>query len=183
MRFPRTIIFVDLSGFTEYIETRGDEAAVELLHRFRRIGRDLAAELGVRIDKFLGDGFMAIATDQNSGVIFAMELQRRFAERLGDLRLRIGMATGDIILFEGEDYIGDAPNLASRLCDEAARYGVLIPTEQARHLPEGITAEHVGEFMLRGFEHPIHVSRLVGTAPSGYRNDTEEHWTRTPFAV
>ncbi|MEY4401336.1 MAG: hypothetical protein RL072_1201 [Actinomycetota bacterium] len=183
MRYPRTIVFVDLSGFTAFIQRTDDDQAKAMLKDFRAVSRDLASETGVRIDKFLGDGFMAIATDQNSGVIFAMELQRRFAERLGDLRLRIGMASGDIILFEGEDYIGDAPNLASRLCDEAARYGVLIPTEQARHLPEGITAEPVGEFMLRGFEQPIHVSRLVGVAPSGYRNDTEEHWTRTPFAV
>jgi len=183
MRYPRTILFVDLSGFTAFIQRTSDDDAKAMLKDFRTVSRDLASELGVRIDKFLGDGFMAIATDQNSGIIFAIELQRRFAERLGDLRLRIGIASGDIILFEGEDYIGDAPNLASRLCDEAANYGVLIPTEQARHLPEGITADPVGEFMLKGFDYPIHTSRHVGVAPSGYRNDTEEHWTRTPFAV
>lgn len=111
------------------------------------------------------------------------ELQRRFAERLGELRLRIGIASGPIILFEGEDYIGDAPNLASRLCDEAANYGILMPTEDAVHLPEGITAEPIGYFNLRGFDHPVHASRLVGLAPTTYRNDTGEHWTRTPFAV
>jgi class 3 adenylate cyclase len=97
--------------------------------------------------------------------------------------LRIGIASGLIILFEGEDYIGDAPNLASRLCDEAANYGILMPTEDAVHLPEGITAEPVGYFNLRGFDHPVHASRLVGLAPTTYRNDTGEHWTRTPFAV
>jgi len=110
-------------------------------------------------------------------------LQRRFAERLGELRLRIGITSGDIILFEGEDYIGDAPNMASRLCDEAANYGILLPTEQAVHLPEGITAEPIGYFSLRGFDQPVHASRLVGIAPTTYRNDTDEHWTRTPFAV
>ena len=57
MRFPRTIIFVDLSGFTEYIETRGDEAAVELLHRFRRIGRDLAADSDAPVRERLALGF------------------------------------------------------------------------------------------------------------------------------
>jgi len=183
MRYPRTILFVDLSGFTAYIQRTGDDEAKAMLTDFRYVARNLASETGVRIDKFLGDGFMAIATDPNSGVIFAMELQRRFAERLGDLRLRVGIASGQIILFEGEDYIGDAPNLASRLCDEAAPYGVLMPTEQALHLPEGITAEPVREFWLRGFDYPIHASRLVGNVPSRYRNDTEEHWTRTPFAV
>lgn len=183
MRYLRTIIFVDLSGFTAYIQRTDDEHAKSMLKDFRAVSRDLASEVGVRIDKFLGDGFMAIAVEQNAGVVFAMELQRRFAERLGELRLRIGMATGKIILFEGEDYIGDAPNLASRLCDEAANYGILIPTHDAVHLPEGVIAEHVGEFTLRGFALPVHASRLVGSAPTKYRNDTGEHWTRTPFAV
>lgn len=183
MRYPRTIVFVDLSGFTSFIQRTDDEHAKAVLKDFRAISRELASETGVRIDKFLGDGFMAIGVEPSSAVVFAMELQRRFAERESELRLRIGIATGNIILFEGEDYIGDAPNLASRLCDEATNYGVLIPTEQALHLPEGITAEPVGEFMLRGFAQPVHTSRLVGIVSPRYRNDTGEHWTRTPFPV
>ena len=83
MRYPRTIIFVDLSGFTSFIQRTDDEQAKAMLKDFREVSRDLASEVGVRIDKFLGDGFMAIAVDQNAGVIFSLELQRRFAERLG----------------------------------------------------------------------------------------------------
>ncbi len=141
MRYPRTIVFVDLSGFTAYIGRTDDDAAIAMLKTFRETARDLASEVGVRIDKHLGDGLMAIATDQNSGVIFAMELQRRFGEQREELNLRIGIASGDIILFQGEDYIGTAPNLAARLCDEAARYGILMPTYQAINLPDGVIAE------------------------------------------
>jgi class 3 adenylate cyclase len=183
MRYPRTIVFVDLSGFTAYIGRTDDDAAIAMLKTFRETARDLASEVGVRIDKHLGDGLMAIATDQNSGVIFAMELQRRFGEQREELNLRIGIASGDIILFQGEDYIGTAPNLAARLCDEAARYGILMPTYQAINLPDGVIAEPVGEFTLQGFEHPVPASRLVGIVPAKFRNDTEEHWTRTPFAM
>jgi len=183
MRYPRTIVFVDLSGFTAFIQRTDDEAAIAMLKAFREVSRDLASEVGVRIDKFLGDGFMAIATNQNSGVIFALELQRRFSEQRGELGLRIGIASGDIILFDGEDYIGTAPNLAARLCDKAARFGILMPTYQALNLPEGVIAEPVGEFTLQGFEHPVPASRLVGSVPVRFRNDSREHWTRTPFAV
>ena len=95
MRYPRTIIFVDLSGFTSFIQRTDDEQAKAMLKDFREVSRDLASEVGVRIDKFLGDGFMAIAVDQNAGVIFSLELQRRFAERLGELRLRIGITVVD----------------------------------------------------------------------------------------
>jgi adenylate cyclase len=183
MRYPRTIVFVDLSGFTAYIQRTDDDSAIAMLKTFRETARDLASEVGVRIDKHLGDGLMVIATNQDSGVVFAMELQRRFGEKRGELGLRIGIATGDIILFEGEDYIGTAANLAARLCDEALRFGILMPTYQALNLPEGVIAEPVGEFTLRGFEQPVPASRLVGIVAAKFRNDTQEHWTRTPFAM
>jgi adenylate cyclase len=181
MRFPRTIIFVDLSGFTEYIETRGDAAGVELLHRFRRIARDLAAELGVRIDKFLGDGFMAISVEPDSGIVLATELRRRTAGELSPLKLRIGIASGDTMLFDGDDYIGTAPNLAARLCDEATEFGILIPSDQTAALPRGVRAESIGKLRLRGFPRRIAVSALRGDAEVLERNDTGELWTRAPF--
>ena len=44
------------------------------------------------------------------------------------LTLRAGIATGYALLFEGDDYIGSAVNMAARLCDIAGDYEVLIPT-------------------------------------------------------
>ena len=79
MRFPRTFVFVDLSGFTHYIETHGDRKGTKLLAAFRAVARAVASERGVRIDKYLGDGFMAVAVEQDDGVVFAMELRRRAA--------------------------------------------------------------------------------------------------------
>ncbi|MCX6537129.1 MAG: adenylate/guanylate cyclase domain-containing protein, partial [Actinobacteria bacterium] len=119
MRFPRTFIFVDLSGFTNYMETNGDRKATALLAEFRAVARAIASERGVRIDKFLGDGLMAVAVEQIEGITFALELDRRAETVCAPLKLRIGIATGDTMLFEGDDYIGPAPNLAARLCDQA----------------------------------------------------------------
>ena len=76
MRFPRTFVFVDLSGFTHYIETHGDRKGTKLLAAFRAVARAVASERGVRIDKYLGDGFMAVAVEQDDGVVFAMELRQ-----------------------------------------------------------------------------------------------------------
>ena len=42
MRVPRTFIFVDLSGFTNYTAAFGDDAAGRLLSTFRAIVRDVA---------------------------------------------------------------------------------------------------------------------------------------------
>jgi class 3 adenylate cyclase len=119
MRVPRTFAFVDLSGFTHFTETQGDDAAGKLLAAFRAVARDVASERGVRIAKWLGDGLMIVSVDQADAVVFAMELQRRAATACAPLTLRIGLSTGYALLFEGDDYIGSAVNTAARLCDAA----------------------------------------------------------------
>lgn len=181
MRFPRTFIFVDLSGFTNYTETNGDRRATKLLGEFRAVARAVASERGVRIDKYLGDGLMAVAVEQVDGITFALELERRAETVCAPLTLRIGIDTGDTMLFEGDDYIGSAPNMAARLCDEAAMTGVLIPTEHIEELPEGVSSTPHGSMKLHGFNNPIDVSVLSGRPVIADRNDTSEIWTRQPF--
>ena len=174
MRFPRTFVFVDLSGFTYYIETHGDRKGTKLLAAFRAVARAVASERGVRIDKYLGDGFMAVAVEQDDGVVFAMELRRRAATACAPLGLRIGIATGDTMLFEGEDYIGSAPNLASRLCDEAGDGEALMPADQTAVLPEGISSSPHPAVRPKGFPAPIDVVRLEGEPVIAPRHDTTE---------
>ena len=123
MRFRRTFIFVDLSGFTTFTEQHGDGTAAQLLSKFRAVARAVGSHQGVRIDKYLGDGLMAVAVEAHDGITFAMELQRHATVACAPLSLRIGIATGDTMLFEGQDYIGSAPNMAARLCDAAAGVG------------------------------------------------------------
>ena len=88
MRVPRTFIFVDLSGFTHFTETQGDDAAGRLLAAFRSVARDVASERGVRIAKWLGDGLMIVAMEQSDGIVFSMELQRRSATACAPLTLK-----------------------------------------------------------------------------------------------
>ena len=99
----------------------------------------------------------------------------------GPADVRVGIATGYALLFEGDDYIGSAVNMASRLCDIAGPFEVLLPTMQLERLPEGITANPHGEVELRGFPGPIDVVELDGRPAQTVLNDTGELWTRTPF--
>jgi len=181
MRVPRTFLFVDLSGFTNYTAAFGDDAAGRLLGAFRSIVREVASERGVRIAKWLGDGFMSVAVDQEDGIAFALELEARASEVCSPLALRVGIATGYALLFEGDDYIGSAVNMAARLCDAAGPFDVLLPTMQLERLPEGVVANEHGALELRGFPGPIEVVELSGVPAVTQRNDTGELWTRLPF--
>ena len=69
-----------------------------------------------------------------------------------------GIATGHALLFEGDDYIGSAVNMASRLCDHATGYDVLMPASNTESLPEGISAEPYGDVELPGFPAQLRLS-------------------------
>ena len=180
MRVPRTFVFVDLSGFTNYTAAFGDDAAGRVLGTFRGIVREVASERGVRIAKWLGDGCMIVAVEQRDAIEFVLDLEARATDVCAPLTVRAGLATGHALLFEGDDYIGSAVNMAARLCDFAKGVEVLMPTMQLERLPEGVRALPHGEVELRGFPGPIDVVELVGTPqPSGV--DAADLWTRSPF--
>ncbi|MGB0115038.1 MAG: adenylate/guanylate cyclase domain-containing protein [Ilumatobacteraceae bacterium] len=180
MRVPRTFVFVDLSGFTNYTAAFGDDAAGRLLSTFRGIVRTVASDRGVRIAKWLGDGCMIVAVEQPDAIEFVLDLERQATDVCAPLTIRAGLATGHALLFEGDDYIGSAVNMAARLCDRARGIEVLMPTMQLERLPEGVGTVPFGEIELRGFPGAIDVVSLVGSPePAGV--DASELWTRSPF--
>jgi len=183
MRVPRTFVFVDISGFTNFTNENGDDAAGRLLASWRAVTRDVASETGVRIAKWLGDGCMIVAVDQRDAITFALELQKRSGAACAPLSIRVGMASGLALLFEGDDYIGSAVNTAARLCDAAGAFEVLIPSDQIEELPEGVRIVAHEPLVLRGFTEPVEVCSVTGDPVLTDRNDTGELWTRSPFVM
>ena len=175
-------MFVDLSGFTNYTAAYGDDAAGRILSAFRSIAREVASERGVRIAKWLGDGCMVVSVNQEAAVNFAIELADKAAEVCAPLTARIGMATGYALLFEGDDYIGSAVNMAARLCDAAGPFEILIPTMQLERLPQGVSATQQKALELRGFPGEVDVVVLSGSLESD-STDNSELWTRPRFSV
>jgi adenylate cyclase len=119
----RAFVFVDLCGFTEFMATNGEHAAVQALNAFRNLTREIAARRGVRIAKWLGDGAMLIGTETGPAIAAAAELIARYDGAA--LAMRGGIADGWALLFDGDDYIGRPVNFSARLC-QAARPGELL---------------------------------------------------------
>lgn len=113
----RTFAFVDVTGFTEFCDRQGEHAAIALLTRFRTIVRDVVGRRGVRVGKWLGDGVMVVGVDEGPAVATVAEVVLR-CSAIG-IDTHAGIATGTVLLFEGDDYIGRPVNLAARLCDAA----------------------------------------------------------------
>lgn len=159
MRVQRSFAFLDLSGFTSFTDLHGDEEAVRLLTRFRAHVREAASDHAVRVDKWLGDGVMLVSTKEERLVEASVGLMRAgvLAEATGGLPLRGGIAAGPVLLLEGDDYVGSAVNLASRLCTAAGPGEMLATASIADALPVGTTAIPRGALDVPGFKVPIEV--------------------------
>ena len=154
----RAFVFVDLCGFTEFMASNGEHAAVEALTEFRNLTREIATRRGVRIAKWLGDGAMLIGTETGPAIAAAGELIARYD---GDtLALRGGVADGWALLFDGDDYIGRPVNFAARLC-QAARPGELLGVGYAPdEFPGWMRVLGTRDLTLRGLGRFRRVQRL-----------------------
>ena len=162
-RVERTFGFIDLSGFTQFTDEHGDAEAVRLLARFRTAVREVAAQRGVRVAKWLGDGAMLVSVERELLVEAIVAIQDLLGDCVLPLPLRAGIASGPVILFEGDDYIGMAVNLAARLADLAGPGEVLAHAEVMSSLMVNTSAEPIGRRSLPGIAEPLEVVRLISS--------------------
>jgi class 3 adenylate cyclase len=69
--------------------------------------------------------------------------------------MRAGIAQGTVMVFEGDDYVGRAINLASKLCDQADPGQCVAPEALAGACPAGLAAEPAGSRTVPGFAQPV----------------------------
>jgi adenylate cyclase len=147
------VMFCDLRGFTRVSEDKLPYDTVFLLNRyFDAMGRAIE-ESGGHLDKFIGDGIMALfgmKTTPQDGCRQALVAAKRMADRLAvlntsmahdldePLRVGIGIHVGTVIVGEmgyGRatqlTAIGDAVNTASRLEAKTKDYGAQLVASKA----------------------------------------------------
>ena len=163
MRVHRNFAFVDVSGFTALTEHEGDEHAVDVLTAFRALLRDICSRRGVRIANWLGDGVMLVAVDTQPLLASILELHYVVCEVSGPIQavsIRSGVSSGDVILMEGDDYIGHSVNVAARLCDLAQAGEALATPSVLNELPRWGAVVAQKDIAVRGVEKPVPTSSL-----------------------
>ena len=187
-----TVLFADLSSFTELTQELGAEKTHQVVDAFLRMATDALVKHGAFIDKYVGDAVMALFNvpvryDDHArrAIIAATELGTGLAALGAEFRLRleasVGIATGHARVGrlgsdDTKDYtaIGDVVNLAARLQGKAGAGEILIGEESyAKHAKDfpGAKPEKV---VLKGFREPVTAYRLNGNAAKPLVNDTEE---------
>lgn len=169
MRVHRTFAFVDVSGFTALTEHEGDEQAVEILTAVRALLRDICSRRGVRIAKWLGDGAMLVCVETEPLLATILELHHVVGEvsvPVPSVSIRSGITSGDVILMEGDDYIGHCVNVAARLCDLAHGGEALADQSVMAELPPWAVVLEQKSIALRGVEKPV-IASSIGMATTG----------------
>jgi adenylate cyclase len=154
MRVDRSFACLDLCGFASFTEQRGDDDAVAIVALLRALLRAAADRHGVRVTKWLGDGAMVTGADPLHVAGCATEVRDDVALR-SPLPVRGGLARGPVIMFERDDYIGRAVNVAARLADAAAPNQLLASSNVADALDGSIAVRPVPALLIRGLEEPV----------------------------
>lgn len=162
----RTFCFADLCGFTGFTRSHGPHEAVAMLGEFRRVTRSVAAKRGVRVAKWLGDGAMLVSTSAAAALSLGAHLIHYFASR--GVQIRVGAATGQALLFEGDDYVGEPVNLAAKLC-AAAPPGEMYSVSDDFDLPDWVACIGDVTVQIRGVGPVAGVRRLLPLGLAGER--------------
>lgn len=161
MRVTRCFAFLDLCGFTMFTAEQGDDQASSVLSVLRTATRTATERRGIRLVKWLGDGVMLSSIETEPLVSCTLEIMNEVS-RLGHLPVRAGIVRGKVIMFEGEDYIGSAVNLASRMCDRAQPGQLLAANLDHQRIPwfaEYATLDWLDGLVLNQ-EQPVEVVQL-----------------------
>jgi class 3 adenylate cyclase len=156
---PRSVAVVDLCSFTSFCDRRGPADAIAELDRFRNVVRNVSARRGVRVAKWLGDGAMIVGVQPGPAAAAAVEIVAR-VDAAGVLNARAGVAAGEVLLFDGDDHVGRAANIAARLCDLAGSGEVLASATVAANLPEWIVSERCAALDVRGVDARVPACQL-----------------------
>lgn len=163
LQVVRAFAFVDLCGFTSYTDVHGPVAAKEVLVQFRAAVRDVTERRGIRIAKWMGDGALLVAVESAPLVACAVDIVSRV--QTDSLTARGGVSTGPALFIDGDDYVGRALNLASRLCDLADCGCVLADGDSTLELPNWIESAPYKSVQVKGLGRRRDIQVLTIATP------------------
>ncbi|HET9743363.1 MAG TPA: adenylate/guanylate cyclase domain-containing protein [Terriglobales bacterium] len=174
-----TVLFADIRGFTTLSEKMEPDKVVEILNNYFTHVTDVIFDNGGTLDKYLGDGVMALfgaplnkGNDADNAVRTAQGIQRLLVElnrdaserKWPELRVGIGINTGKVTAgYIGSprrlDYtvIGDTVNTAARLMSNAPAGKIIISQATKSELSTNFALTALDPLTVKGKSEPIQV--------------------------
>lgn len=178
-----SIVFMDIRGFTSATEGVDPAAVVAMLNDMMEELAGAVSRHGGNVNKFLGDGLMAMFGAPRDlpdhafrAVRAALDMQkamaawneRRSGRGLAPLKVGIGINSGTAVggkvgSRERLEYtlIGEEVNLASRVCGKAAPGQVLVTKQVVDRLGGRVSARELEPVTVKGLSYPVQVYEVM----------------------
>ncbi len=176
-----TILFADIKGFSTFSERMAPREVNRILNQYFSRMTDIIFDYGGTLDKYLGDGLMAIFSaplekkdDAERAIqaakIIRDEIKVMFSEGETDVKfdMRFGINTGRVVAGQlgspkRMDYtvIGDAVNTASRLQTIATPNKIYIGEETYKLVKNKFKTKKLGPRKLKGKQKEIIVYEVL----------------------
>ncbi|HLY65139.1 MAG TPA: adenylate/guanylate cyclase domain-containing protein [Chloroflexota bacterium] len=170
-----SVLFADIRGYTTISEKASPERLVVTLSRYLKVATDAIVEQHGTLDKFMGDGVMAVfnaPTDLQDHALYAVRagwaMQRRAARFMEGVSFGVGVNTGPAIVGNiGTEQIGqyscvgDTVNVASRLQGHAEG-GHMIITRGTYNLVRGkVQVKPLGAVPVKGRAMAVEAFQVI----------------------
>jgi len=182
-----TVVFADITSFTTLLDSNPVEQVVEVLNRFFETVVPVIFKHGGMLDKFLGDGVMAVFgipdetdTDVIKAIQCAVDIQKGVRELkdklvndgLFAIEVGIGIATGLVVAgnigsTEQMNFtvIGEPVNLAQRLETISSPGEIIISSlttdVMPKHVDEIFCFEPMGCIQVKGIQRAINALKVI----------------------
>lgn len=180
------VLFADIAGFTRMSEHLDPEEATELVNRFLDEMTTAVLQYGGRVDKYMGDGLMAvfgIPTARNDDLEQALRAAMAMRESTAGLwsgpeippiALHIGLACGPVVIagvgskgHRERTLIGTSVSLAARLEEASVPGQILVSEEIARLTEHAFQFQPVTLSGLTGWEGTVQAFELLSERRAG----------------
>ena len=170
----RGFMFADLRGYSAFTEQHGDDAARELLVRYRELVREVIGRAGGAEIRTEGDSFYVVFTSVSEAVLAGLAILE--AARAGTkepephpIRIGIGVHAGETV-DSAAGIVSSAVNIAARICSVAGA-GELLVSDTVRALTRtqlDVAFESRGRRRLKGItdQLTLYQVRPGGTSPA-----------------
>ena len=162
-----TAIFsADVKGYSRLMSA-DDAATVRTLTEYREVMAELISSHRGRVVDSPGDNLLAEFVSVVDAAQCAVEVQKEFKVRNGELpedrrmEFRIGINLGDVI-HDGERIYGDGVNIAARIEGLAEAGGICISRNAYEQIENklALECEYLGEYRVKNISKPIEVYRI-----------------------
>jgi adenylate cyclase len=164
----KAVLLADVVGYSRLMSVDEEATHVKLADYVKNLIEPQIAEYDGRLIRSMGDGFLVEFNSAADAVCCGLDLQDSIAERDGEadrdhqIRLRIGINTGDVIT-DDRDIYGNSVNIAARL-EGLAEPGEIYVARGVRDQLQGhpdLSFEDRGDRRVKNFERPIRVYRVT----------------------